>query len=61
MSRAMRNVTLAVFVVLGVIVSNALVDNMVTCQCREDCWCKTQLGRHLRWWTPGRYHRLRSR
>jgi hypothetical protein len=40
MSRAMRNATLGVFVVLGVVVSNALVDSMVTCQCREDCWCK---------------------
>jgi hypothetical protein len=60
MKRAIRNAVLAAFVVLGFVVSNALVDTVMNCQCRDDCWCKTSIGRHLRWWTPGRWHRLRS-
>jgi hypothetical protein len=61
MSRVIRNATLSLFVLVGVVVSNALVDGMVTCQRADDCWCKTRLGRHLRWWVPSRTHSLRSR
>ena len=29
------------------------------CACRPDCWCKhVKIGYALRWYTPGRWHRL---
>jgi hypothetical protein len=43
--------------ILGV---NALREQRRTCWCEDDCWCKTSLGQHVRWWVPARYHKLRG-
>lgn len=44
----------------GVVGVNALREQRRTCWCEEDCWCKTSVGRHLRWWVPARHHKLRG-
>jgi hypothetical protein len=64
----MKRLVIGVFAVFGaataaalafVVGTNAVRERQRHCWCPEDCWCKTALGRHLRWWVPGRYHKMR--
>jgi hypothetical protein len=55
-----RILLMTVAVLTGMVAINAVRDHANLCDCRDDCWCKTSLGRHARWWVPARYHSLRS-
>ena len=44
-------------VVVGTLVAvNAALESQKECQCYDDCWCKTEVGRHFRWIVP-RWHK----
>ena len=55
-----RILLMTVAVLTGMVAINAARDHASNCDCLDDCWCKTTLGRHARWWVPARYHSLRS-
>jgi hypothetical protein len=55
-----RILLMTVAVLAGMVAINAARDHANNCDCLDDCWCKTTLGRHARWWVPARYHSLRS-
>jgi hypothetical protein len=56
----MKRILMIVAVLAGLVAVNAAVDHAKDCGCLDDCWCKTSLGRHARWWVPARYHSLWS-
>jgi hypothetical protein len=55
-----RILLITVAVLTGMVAINAALDHANNCDCLDDCWCKTSLGRHARWWVPARYQSLRS-
>lgn len=59
-SPTILGLTGALFVgaVVTVVGLNAARDRTRVCACLDDCWCRTVLGRHLRWWVPARHHKL---
>ena len=53
----MKRIPLLIVAVLaGMVAINAALDRVNDCDCLDDCWCKTRLGHHARWWVPVRYH-----
>jgi hypothetical protein len=55
-----RILLMTVAVLAGMIAVNGAVDHVKNCDCLDDCWCKTSVGRQARWWVPARYHAMRS-
>jgi hypothetical protein len=45
-------------IAVGAVGVNAARERMRQCVCLDACWCKTRLGRHLRWWVPADHHLL---
>jgi hypothetical protein len=48
----MRKLAVLAGVAGAVVLVNALIDSVRTCQCLDECWCRQAGLRHFRWWVP---------